>query len=199
MAKIIKITPAINAPKTANPFKNLHSTTTNPFKYSNFEGNTLQFADVFEGFEPKKYNKLRMIATSVAGSMHKIKTGITEPIVAFARKVKTNIVSAWDYAKNTNVSDLAAVKKFNDIMNTQIEIPGVKALETSIESMKTKVSAKIEAMQNNVIGFGKDITTKWNTMIEKIQPKKITADMPVSELESMWRAEIAAVAAEGAI
>ena len=45
--------------KIANPFKTSRNITTpNPFKYSNFEGNSLPFADVFDGFEQKKVNKL---------------------------------------------------------------------------------------------------------------------------------------------
>ena len=63
MAKIIKIG-SMNTTltsKTANLAKtSRQGNITNPFKFSNFEGNTLQFADVFEGFEPKKQNKLKI-------------------------------------------------------------------------------------------------------------------------------------------
>ena len=52
MAKINKVELNLGQ-KIANPFKTTRKSDTNPFKYSNFEGNTLQFADVFEGFEPK--------------------------------------------------------------------------------------------------------------------------------------------------
>ena len=47
--------------KCANPFKTSRNSTTNPFQNVNFEGNTLQFADVFEGFQPKNTSKLKMI------------------------------------------------------------------------------------------------------------------------------------------
>ena len=58
MAKIIKVgSQSITPNKIANPFRTSRNSTTNPFKYSNFEGNTLQFADVFEGFESKKIGK----------------------------------------------------------------------------------------------------------------------------------------------
>ena len=83
MAKIIKVgSQTITPNKIANPFKTTRTSTTNPFKYNNFEGNTLQFADVFEGFKPSfkaaPVNKMRMIASSVTGSMNKIKSSIPE-------------------------------------------------------------------------------------------------------------------------
>ena len=54
MAKIDKVSGFNLGQKIANPFKTSRSMSTpNPFKYSNFEGNTLPFADVFEGFENK--------------------------------------------------------------------------------------------------------------------------------------------------
>ena len=52
MAKIIKVgSQKITPNKIANPFRTSRNSTTNPFKYSNFQGNTLPFeyADVFGG------------------------------------------------------------------------------------------------------------------------------------------------------
>ena len=73
--------------KCANPFKTSRNSTTNPFQNVNFEGNTLQFADVFEGFQPKNTSKLKMITSSVAGSMTKLRNSITEPIVNFVKRI----------------------------------------------------------------------------------------------------------------
>lgn len=101
--------------KIANPFKTSRNITTpNPFKYSNFEGNSLPFADVFDGFEQKKVNKLKMISSSVAGSMTKMKSLLPESIVNFVNRVRGGISSAWNYAKNTNISDIAGIKNISD-------------------------------------------------------------------------------------
>lgn len=190
MAKIIKITPTSHTSQTANPFRTSRNSVSNPFKYSNFEGNTLQFADVFEGFEPKSTSKMRLIASSVAGTMHKMKTGIGQSIVNLVNKV----TSAWEYAKNTNISDLAAVKKFTDIMATPIELPGSKA----IDSLKERISANIGALNENIAGYGKELGAKWQALISKIQPKKLTSDIPVAELERLWKEELAAIEMRGA-
>ena len=113
MAKIIKVGSQNLTPnKIANPFRTSRNSTTNPFKYSNFQGNTLPFeyADVFGGAKSNT-NKLRMIASSVAGSMNKMKSSIAEPIINFVNRVSENISSAWQYAKvtpfTTAVSDAA--------------------------------------------------------------------------------------------
>ena len=189
MAKIIKVAPTTSTHQVANPFRTSRNSTTNPFKYSNFEGNTLQFADVFEGFEPsfksaKGINKLKMVASSVTGSMNKIKTGITEPIVNFVKRVSGGISGAWEYAKNTNISDIGAVKAFNRFMQTEIEIPGLSYITNGI-------SSRITSLNNNVTNIGKDISSKWSALISKFQTKsKISSQMSVSELEQMWKDEI---------
>ena len=123
MAKIIKVgsqNPTFTSQKVqkASPIHTHRNSNdvTNPFKFTNFEGNTLQFADVFEGFKPQSSSRLRMIASSAAGAMNKIKSAIPESIANFVRKVKTGVTSAWshvnnawDYAKNTNISDVPGI------------------------------------------------------------------------------------------
>ena len=199
MAKIIKVAPATHTPSVANPFRTSRNSTTNPFKYSNFEGNTLQFADVFEGFEPKKVNKLKMIASSVAGSMNKIKSSITEPIAQFVGRVRSGISSAWDYAKNTNISDIGEVKAINNIMNTPIEIPAISAIGNSISGMKEKIASGIGSIGHNILGLGDDINQRWSMVVSRFNSDKISSDMSVSELEGLWKAEIAACEAGGNI
>ena len=210
MAKIIKLgSQNITPSKVANPFRTSRNSTTNPFKYSNFEGNTLQFADVFEGFEAKKEtNKLKLIASSVAGSMNKMKSSITEPIVNFVNRLRTGVSNAWDYAKNTNVSDLPAVKAISDVLNTPVEIPGMKAisdvlnkpieihalkgLSESLVGMRENMHSHISGLGNDISGIGKELSSKWNSLISNIHSgKKISSDMPVCELEQMWKDEIA--------
>lgn len=209
MAKIIKVgSQNITPNKIANPFKTSRNSTTNPFKYSNFEGNTLQFADVFEGFEPKKSNKLKLIASSVAGSMHKMRLNIFEPISNFVNRVRTNISNAWDYAKSTNISDLSGVKaianawKYANETNIS-EVVGIKNVNASITKLsdtisdkvfgiKDNISSKFSTINTEVTELGKSISENWNSLIARISPRKINSEMSVSELETLWRNEIQA-------
>lgn len=187
MAKIIKV--ASTTPQT-NLFRTSRNTATNPFKYSNFEGNTLQFADVFEGFEPKQTSKLKMIAASVAGTMTKIKTGF-EPIINFVNRIGEGITSAWNYAKNTNVSDILPLKSINEILDKEIDIKLINDLSNSISGLKTGITDRIGILTDNVTNLGKEMSEKWDTLISKIHSKKITSDMSVSELEQLWKNELA--------
>lgn len=182
MAKIIKIG-SMNTTltsKTANLAKtSRQGNITNPFKFSNFEGNTLQFADVFEGFEPKKQNKLRMIASSVTGSMSKMRTGITESIMNFVDRVR----GAWDYAKNTNVSDLPGIKKVNDVLNTPIELD----LNLHIDDIKNSISNIGKGISSKMGILNTDVTELWSGLISRVQPHSYTSEMPVVDLELAWK------------
>ena len=209
MAKIIKVGSQNLTPnKIANPFKTSRSSSTNPFKYSNFEGNTLPFelsADVFEGTKSNSTNKLRMIASSVTGSMNKMRSRIAEPIINFVNRVRGGIVNAWDYAKNTNVSDLAPVKAFNEVMNTPIQLGAfsdsvdniargisskLEFLNTDIVDIGKGISSKMEFLNTDVTDIGKAMSSRWTNLISKIHHNKISADMPVAELEQLWLDEI---------
>ena len=206
MAKIDKVSGFNLGQKIANPFKTSRSMSTpNPFKYSNFEGNTLPFADVFEGFENKNVSKVRMISSSVMGSMTKLRSSITEPIVNFVNRVTTGISNAWNYAKNTNVSDLTPIKNINNVMQMDVVDLG-KGISNSISNMGRNISEKMPSFNmptinipslhigSNISGIGKNLSDKWSNMISKINiphHNKISSDMPVCELKSMWENEIA--------
>ena len=200
--------------KIANPFKTSRNSTTNPFQNVNFEGNTLQFADVFEGFQPKNTSKLKMITSSVAGSMTKFRNSITEPIVNFVKRIGEGLSNAWAYAKNTNVSDLAGVKAINNVMSTDIVDIG-KGISNSISGIGKGIS---ETLNTDVIDIGKgigekmsflntDITEipvckhiapvcqgigeKLSALISKVHSgNKITKDTSVEDLKAMWENEI---------
>ncbi len=186
MAKIQKIELNLGQ-KIANPFKTTRKSDTNPFKYSNFEGNTLQFADVFEGFEPKKINKLKMISSSVIGSMTKLRNSITEPIVNFVNSVREGIATAWnDTINNEGIKNISKKirttgEKINSILNYDIG----KGLSDSISGLGNKISEKL-----NLTGLGEDLSAKWAGLIEGINHKKISKDMPVAELKELWENEI---------
>lgn len=193
MAKIIKIG-SMNTTltsKTANLAKtSRQGSITNPFKFSNFEGNTLQFADVFEGFEPKKQNKLKMIASSVTGSMNKMRSGITEPIMNFVNRVRGGISNAWDYAKNTNVSDLPGIKQVNDVLNTPININiNLDGIKDSMSNIGKGISSKMEFLNS-------DVTELWSGLVSRIHSNSYNSEMPVADLEMAWKNIIADESAE---
>ena len=201
MAEIDKVTGFNQGQKIANPFKTSRSMSTpNPFKYSNFEGNTLPFADVFEGFENKNVSKVRMISSSVMGSMTKFRSSITEPIVNFVNRITTGISNAWNYAKNTNVSDLTPIKNIHNVMQMDVIDLG-KGISNSISNIGKNISEKMPSFNmpslhigSNISGIGKNLSDKWSNMISKINiphHNRISSDMPVCELKSMWENEIA--------
>ena len=209
MAGIDKVTGFNQGQKIANPFKTSRSMSTpNPFKYSNFEGNTLPFADVFEGFDNKNVsfkgasvgNKMRMISSSVMRSMTKFRSSITEPIVNFVNRVTTGISNAWNYAKNTNVSDLTPIKNIHNVMQMDVIDLG-KGISNSISNIGKNISEKMPSFNmpslhigSNISGIGKNLSDKWSNMISKINiphHNRISSDMPVCELKSMWENEIA--------
>ena len=137
-----------------------------------------------------KTSKLKMIAASVAGTMTKIKTGF-EPIINFVNRIGEGITSAWNYAKNTNVSDILPLKSINEILDKPVDIKLINGLSDSISGIKTGITDRISVLTDNVTNLGKDMGEKWNLLISKIHSKKITSDMSVSELEQLWKNELA--------
>lgn len=205
MAKIDKVSGFNLGQKIANPFKTSRSMSTpNPFKYSNFEGNTLPFADVFEGFENKNVSKMRMISSSVVGSMNKFRSSITEPIVNFVNRIGAGISNAWNYAKNTNVSDLINFEGINNVMKMDVKDIG-KGISNSISEMNRNISDKMPKfsmpsismpsmpswnVSSSISGLGKGLSDRWSNLVNKINiphHEKISSDMPVCELEARWK------------
>ena len=178
--------------KIANPFKTSRNITTpNPFKYSNFEGNSLPFADVFDGFEQKKVNKLKMISSSVAGSMTKMKSLLPESIVNFVNRVRGGISSAWNYAKN--ISDIAGIKNISEAWNNTMSMDVAdigKGLSNSISGLGNSISNKMSFLNKDVTDIGKGLADKWNSLISSVHHNKITKDTPVQDLKAMWEHEI---------
>ena len=180
--------------KIANPFKTSRNITTpNPFKYSNFEGTSLSVADVFDGFEQKKVNKLKMISSSVAGSMTKMKSLLPESIVNFVNRVRGGISSAWNYAKNTNISDIAGIKNISEAWNNTMSMDVAdigKGLSNSISGLGNSISNKMSFLNKDVTDIGKGLADKWNSLISSVHHNKITKDTPVQDLKAMWEHEI---------
>ena len=138
---------------------------------------------------------MKLIAASVAGSMHKIVSGISEPIIKFVNRISGSISSAWNYAVNTNVSDLSAIKSIesglkhaNDFMNKPITIPGSAAIDSAFGGLK----AHLGIFNEDILDLGKGISSKWSSLISRIHSeKKSYSGLTVSELESLWKSEIA--------
>lgn len=191
MSKILKVDLS-SGHKIINPFRTSRSnTSTNPFKYSNFEGNTLQFADIFEGFENQKStSKLRMIASSVAGSMTKLRSSITEPIKHFVNRIKVVASNAWEYSKNTNLSDLPGIKGINSVMSMDIVDIG-KGMSDSISGIGKRISNCVPLLNTDITELGKGIHSKWSELVSRIHTNKINSETSVDELRKMWEAEIA--------
>ncbi len=225
MAKIIKVASSTNTPRLACQFKTSRNTATNPFKYQNFEGNTLDvsaFADVFESSAAKETSKMKIIAASVAGSMHKIVSGITEPIINFVNRIREGISSAWEYAKNTNVTEhgslgvltsgidyvgeimnkpisISAISDFMNkpidlsgvgrLMNTPVSLPGAALIDGTLDGIKTHIGA----MNENMLDLGKGISSRWAALISKVSHSDNNdySCKSVSELETLWKSEIA--------
>ena len=212
MAKIIKVgSQNITPNKIANPFRTSRNSTTNPFKYSNFEGNTLQFADVFEGFEPKKTNKLRMIASSAIGSMNKMKSSITEPIVNFAKRVyagvKEGIPAAWNYLANTSISDapglrrIPGIKQFDEAMSMELHLPSLSGMTGKMSEIHKGLLERSQYLNKDIKEVGRDmmhgastigenISLRLKALAEKLPSRThYTAAMSVADLEVALREE----------
>ena len=197
MAKIIKVgsqNPTFTSSKIANPFRTARNSTTNPFKYNNFEGNTLPFelaADVFKSSTTQSSSKLRMIASSVTGSMTRVKNSITEPIVNFVKRVGGGISNAWAYAKETPISEVPGFKQVNEAMGAMSS--RISERFSSIhENVSSRISSRIETLSSSISGINQDLKTQWEAIIAKIPSKThYTADMPVADLESAWKEIIA--------
>ena len=196
MAEIDKVTGFNQGQKIANPFKTSRSMSTpNPFKYSNFEGNTLPFADVFEGFDNENVsfkgasvgNKMRMISSSVMGSMTKFRSSITEPIVNFVNRIGAGLSNAWDYAKNTTVTD--SVKDLGKGISNKVSEMGKNISEKMPSFNMPTINMPSLHISSNISGIGKNLSDKWSNMISKINiphHDKISSDMSVCELRTMW-------------
>lgn len=212
MAKIIKVgsqNPTFTSQtKKASSIQTQRNSNeaTNPFKFTNFEGNTLQFADVFEGFKPNfkasPANKLRMIASSATGSMTKIKSNVLEPIKAFVNRVSDYVSgkcsSVWDYAVNTNISDIPGIKQTKDFLLAERHLPAsMNPITSRLSGMKEGISNRINSINDSVLNLGKDMSSAWNGLISNISfhGKQKYSEMSVAELET----RLAAALAEGGI
>ena len=179
--------------KNVNPFRTSRNSTTNPFLNVSFEGRTLdlEFADVFEA---KKISKMKMISSSVAGSMNKIRSSIAEPIVNFVNRVREGVSNAWNYAKNTNISDVAGIKNISEALSN-INMPNMnlgKNISESMSNIGKSISDKMSFLNTDVTEIGKGLSDKWCSLISRvnIHHNKITKDTSVEELTSMWQNEL---------
>lgn len=190
--------------KSNNPFKTSRNSTTNPFQNVSFEGNTLPYADVFVGgIESQKTNKLKMIASSVAGSMTKLHSAF-EPIVNFVNRIGERISNAWTYATNKNLFTLPGEEACKKVMNADIVDIGKgiansasdlgKVLDRDALEVGKEISGKIS---NKMEIFGNGLSEKWNSLVSGLKMNhtpKVSKDMSVGELKERWILENKAIA-----
>ena len=177
--------------KVANPFKTTRKSSTNPFYSTNFEGTTIDpliCADVLQGVKGND-SKLKMITASVIGSITKLRTSITEPIVKFVGRVRDGITNAWTYAKNTEVKIAGfdgISTRFHDFMSYDVG----KGLSNSISGIGKNISEGMSFLNKDVTEIGHGLSDKWNSLIEKINlnvgHEKISSDLSVAELKDLW-------------
>ncbi len=181
--------------KSVNPFRTSRNSTTNPFQNVSFEGRTLdlEFADVFES---KKVNKMKMISSSVAGSMNKIRSCIPESIVNFVNRVREGVSNAWNYAKSKEVN-IPGMKAISETLNKEIKMPELnigKNISESVSSFGKGISDKMSFLNTDITDIGKGLSDKWSSLINKIHSSndhvKISKDMRVADLRSMWQNEL---------
>lgn len=161
--------------KVANPFKTTRKSTTNPFYSINFEGNTIDpliCADVLDSFKGKE-NKLKMITSSVIGSMEKLKNSITEPITHFVNRVK----EGWNVA----VEKLGIENIKENIHTTGEKINSILSYDVG-----KGISDSITNIKEDITGIGKDLITKWTDLIGKIHEDKIPSGLSVAEYRDLW-------------
>ncbi|MBR6127499.1 hypothetical protein IKQ21_07440 [bacterium] len=195
MAKIQKVELNLGQ-KIINPFKTSRNSTTNPFKYQDFEGNALDIsvcADVFETASAKS-SKLKLITSSVMGSMTKLRSSITEPIINFVKRIGTGISNAWDYAKNTNISEVRGFRTISEVLGKDVTDIGhdiKNSISDSVSGLGRNIHDKISSITPDLTGLGKGIFEKWSALIERVHHNKISKETTVSELKAMWENEIA--------
>ena len=190
MAKIQKIELNLGQ-KIANPFKTTRKSTTNPFKYNDFEGNTLDvaaFADVFSGTSDRSISKLKMITSSVIGSMTKLRNSITEPIVNFVNRVREGISNTW----NDKIVNNEGLKNITDKLHaTGDKISGIlnydigKGISDSISGLGKNITEKLPSI-DSVTGLGKDLLAKWTDIVGKVHHKGIPSGLSVEEYRGLW-------------
>ncbi|MCQ2754751.1 MAG: hypothetical protein MJ231_06860, partial [bacterium] len=138
----------------------------------------------------------KMIASSGAGSMNKMRSSIIEPITAFVSRVKGGILGAWDYANNTNISDLPIIK--DAVIDVKAWGENVSAkmssIGTNMSGIGKSISSKFDFLNTDITDIGKGLSEKWTALISKYNTSKITAETPVSELEQMLKAALEGVA-----
>ena len=199
MAKIIKVgsqNPTFTSQK-AKKVSPMHThrnsnEATNPFKFTNFEGKTLPFecADVFTSFKPQSSNRLRIIASSVTGSMNKMKSSFTESIVNFANRMKERVSGAINY-----ISEVPVVKQMNEILFTPIQMPKIEGINMDI--IKDHWAAGREILNRDIVDIGKEVAATWSNKMPNLVPslafhgRQKYSNMTVAELETHFAAALA--------
>ncbi len=146
-----------------------------------------------------------MISTTAMIEKNKMKSLLPESIINFVNRVRAGVSHAWNYAKNTNISDVPGFRKVNEILNTEINIPALDGIGAHMSEriaglkngIKEGISSQVEFLNRDVMDLGREMSGKWNAMISKVAfaGRQKYANMTVAELET----HLAAALAEGGI
>ena len=151
----------VNKSTCTNPFEK------NVFKGKSFEGSVLPFADLFQKIKPPsaeapKPTKMEMVAGAVAGAISGFKSRVTEPVVAFANKVRESVSLGIDKVSH----------KVNNLKNSIVDMKN---------SMKERLVQFYEHLQPE------DPLTEDGARILSL--KHIDETASVKDLKATWLAE----------
>ena len=112
---------------------------------------------------------LKMIAMGIA-----IGLGVFGPGIGLGLAVKAMI----EAPKNIDISRVKAY------------MPAFKGVSGSMEHINKGLATGIEILNTDITDIAKGLSTKWTDMVSKLHTRRISADMPVADLEALWRNEI---------
>ena len=122
-------------------------------------------------------------------------------MIKFVKRIGTGISGVWNYAKNTDISEIRGFKTISEILSKDVADIGIdikNSISGSVLGLGKNIQERISLINSDLTGLGKGISEKWTALIEKIHHNKITKDTTVSELKAMWEEQIALAAKEAA-
>ena len=164
------------------------STSTNPFDKTSFRGKTfsgsvLPFADVFQKIKPvedAKPSKLARVSGAVIGAVSSFRTRITEPVIAFAHRVKDGISNGIDAVKNVGISAKETILSAkNSIVNAK----------NSLVEMHKNLQDRI----SQVFDWHKVSEPEVDGVAKVLSIKNINEHASVKDLKATWLSENAKI------
>ena len=158
------------------------STSTNPFdktsfRGKSFSGSVLPFADVFQKIKPAqevKPSRLERVTGAVIGAVTSFRTSITEPVIAFAHRVKDGFLHGVDIVRNAGVSAKESIL----------------SAKNSLVEMKKNLQDRI----SQVFEWHKVPEPEADGVAKVLSLKHINEHASVKDLKATWISENAKIA-----